>query len=763
MNVHTPATVSLDAFFSSLLSEFESQTVASPALGRRSLLKLSVGSGLVLAFCLGGHTTSANAAVTSKEFSPNAYLRISPEGQILIYAKNPEIGQGVKTSLPMIVAEELDAAWADVVVAQSAINAKLYGRQAAGGSTSIPVNFEPLRRAGAVARAMLVSAAAKQWGVKDAECTTADSAVFHAATNRRLSYGALTTRAASLPVPDPMTLTLKTRDQFKLLGTRIGGVDNPKVVSGAPLFGSDQVVPGMAYAVYEKCPAVGGKVVSANLAHIKTLPGVRDAFVLEGNGVVQDLMPGVAIVADSTWAAFSARRALQVEWDESAASKDSWSEASAQARELAKTSGPQEIAKKGDVDQAFKGAAKTVDAFYSYPFLPHAPMEPQNCTAWFKGDAVELWAPTQTPQRGLTQVAKLLELSEDKVTVNQTRAGGGFGRRLTNDYMCEAAAISKQAGVPVKLQWSREDDTRHDFYRVGGFHSLSGALDAVGKLIGFRDHFITFSADGKAPVMGGNITQEEFPIPLLVNAQITQTMLPLKIPCGAWRAPKSNSVAFAVQSFLHEMATAAGRDHLEFLLEIMGEPMWLAPGTPGALHTGRAAGVIKLAAEKSGWGTKLPAGRALGLAFYFSHAGHVAEVAEVSVDAARNVKVHKVTVAVDIGPVVNLSGAENQVQGSVIDGLSTMMNLELSIENGRIKESNFHDYPIMRMADAPDVDVHFIQSEFPPTGIGEPALPPLAPAVANAVFAASGIRVRALPMMTRGLVRNIVADASGGR
>jgi isoquinoline 1-oxidoreductase subunit beta len=761
MNAQSTIHVSLDEYFSSLMDEFETQSAASPALARRSLLKLSAGSGLVLAFWLGAPAGAAKAAASSKELAPNAYLRIFTDGKILIYAKNPEVGQGVKTSLPMIVAEELDAAWADVVVEQSAINAKLYGRQAAGGSTSIPVNFEPLRRAGATARAMLISAAAKQWGVKAAECTTADSAVFHAATGRKLSYGELATKAAALPVPDPTTLTLKSRDQFKLLGTRIGGVDNPKVVSGGPLFGSDQVVPGMGYAVYEKCPAVGGKVASANLAHIKTLPGVRDAFVLEGNGVVQDLMPGVAIVADSTWAAFRARRALQVEWDESAASKDSWSAASAKARELAAQPGAQEIANKGGVDQAFKGAAKTVEAFYSYPFLPHAPMEPQNCTAWFKGDSIELWAPTQTPQRGLTQVASLLKLPEDKVTVNQTRAGGGFGRRLTNDYMCEAAAISKQAGMPVKLQWTREDDTRHDFYRVGGFHALAGALDASGKLMALRDHFITFSADGKTPVMGGNITKDEFPVPLLAHAQITQTMLPLQIPCGAWRAPKSNSVAFAFQSFIHELATAAGRDHLEFLLEIMGEPMWLAPGTPGALHTGRAAGVIKLAAEKAGWGAKMPAGRGLGLAFYFSHAGHVAEVAEVSVDASRNVKVHKVTVAVDIGPIVNLSGAENQVQGSVIDGLSTMMNLELSIENGRIKESNFHDYPIMRMAEAPDVDVHFIQSDFPPTGVGEPALPPLAPAVANAVFAASGIRVRSLPMMKHGLMRTNIADASG--
>ncbi|MSO99276.1 MAG: xanthine dehydrogenase family protein molybdopterin-binding subunit [Rhodospirillaceae bacterium] len=760
MNAQAPVQRAITEQISRDVREFESQASAAQPLNRRSLLKLGSGLGLGLAFYLGAPGQGAKAAASAKEFSPNAFLRIFPDGKILIYAKNPEVGQGVKTSLPMIVAEELDAAWADVVVEQSIIDAQLYGRQAAGGSTSIPVNWDPLRRAGAAARSMLVSAAAKQWGVKDSECATADSAVLHAASNRRLSYGELSVKAASLPVPDPKSLTLKSRDQFKLLGTRVGGVDNPQVVSGAPLFGIDQVLPGMAYAVFEKCPATGGKVVSANLDHIKSLPGVKDAFVLEGNGVVQDLMPGVAIVADSTWAAFKAKLALQVVWDESAASKDSWSAINVKARELATQNGAQDIVKKGDVDKAFAGAAKKLEAFYSYPFLPHAPMEPQNCTAWFKGDHIELWAPTQTPQRGQQQVAGVLKLAEDKVTVHQTRAGGGFGRRLVNDFMCEAAAISQRINGPVKLQWTREDDTRHDFYRVGGFHSLTGALDASGKLIGLRDHFITFSADGKTPVIGGNITAEEFPMPLIENAHLTQTMLPLGTPCGAWRAPRSNSVAFAVQSFIHELATAAGRDHLEFLLEIMGEPRWLAPGTPGALNTGRASGVIKLAAEKAGWGRAMPPGRGLGLAFYFSHAGHIAEVAEVSVDATMNVRVHKVTVAADIGPIVNLSGAENQVQGSVVDGLSTMMNLELSIEHGRIQEGNFHDYPILRMAEAPEVDVHFIQSDFPPTGVGEPGLPPLAPAVANAVFAASGQRVRALPMMKRGLKRTNVASAN---
>lgn len=751
---------SADAYFAAVMGEFEAVSRTAPVtLSRRSILKLSgaAGAGLILAFSLAPVKDAAAAGVPSaKEFAPNAFLRISPDGSIMIYSKGPEIGQGIKTAFPMIIAEEMDAAWSDVRVEQAPINPAVFGRQSASGSTSIPNSWDQLRRAGATARAMLISTAAKQWGVPAGECTAGDSVVTHAPSNRQAKYGALAVQAAALPVPDPAKLTLKTRAQYKLLGTRVTGVDNLKIVTGQPLFGIDQVVPNMLYAVYEKCPAVGGKVVSANLEYIKTLPGVKDAFVLEGNGIVSEVMPGVAIVAESTWAAFKAKRALQVTWDESAASKDSWSKSVVQAKALAKQAGPQTIYKSGDVDAALKSAAKTVEAFYSYPFVPHATLEPQNTTAWFKtdklgGDEIELWAPTQTPERARTVVAKMLNLPEEKVTLHQIRAGGGFGRRLVNDPVSEAAAISKHINAPVKLQWTREDDMRHDFYRPGGFHAFTAGLDAAGKLIAWRTHFITFSSDGKAPVAGGNISASEFPLPLLADTELTQTMLPLLTPCGAWRAPRSNSIAFAVQSFVHELAVAAGRDHVEFLLEILGEPRWMPPANQGALNTGRAASVVKLVAEKAGWGKSLPKGRGMGLAFYFSHAGHFAEIAEVSVDAQKRITVHKVTVAGDIGPIINMSGAENQCQGAVTDGLSTMMNLQVGIENGRILEGNFTEYPILRMKDAPEVEVHFIQSDNIPTGVGEPALPPVAPAIANAVFAASGLRLRSMPFRNEGL------------
>ncbi len=736
--------------------EAESDTMAATDLSRRSFLRLSgvAGGGLVLAFCLGGRSRAvAAAAVGSQlttEFVPNAFIRISPDGSILIYSKGPEIGQGIKTAFPMIIAEELDADWSDVCVEQAPINTAVYGRQSAGGSRSIAMSWDQLRRAGAVARSMLVSAAAERWGVPAAECRTQFSAVVHRASDRRLSYGELADEAATLPVPTAESVTLKERKDYKLLGKRVTGVDNHKLVTGQPLFGIDQVVPGMLYAAYEKCPATGGRVRAANLDQIRSLPGVKDAFVLEGNGLTTELMPGVAIVATSTWAAFDAKRQLRVTWDETDASKDSWSSAVTRAQELAAQPGKEVLVDKGEVDHAFARAATTIEAFYTYPFVSHAPLEPQNCTAWYRDGAVEIWAPTQTPDRGIGDVSHTLGIERDRITVHQTRVGGGFGRRLMNDYMCEAAAISRHVGAPVKLQWTREDDMAHDFYRPGGFHSLKGAVDAAGKLSGWQDHFITFSEDGQVPISRGNIPDAEFPALLVANFRISQTLLPWTTPSGPWRAPRSNALAFVIQSFLHEVATAAGRDHLEFLLEVMGEPRWLEPGNDRSLNTGRAASVIKLAAEKAGWGKPLPAGRGRGLAFHFSHAGHFAEVAEVSVDQNKKLTVHRVTVAGDIGPIVNMSGAENQCEGAVIDGLSTMLGLEITLEKGRVQESNFDRYPLLSIADAPQVQVHFIQSDFPPTGVGEPVLPPLAPAVCNAIFAATGYRARTLPLGREG-------------
>ncbi|MEQ8733999.1 MAG: molybdopterin-dependent oxidoreductase [Rhodospirillaceae bacterium] len=736
-------------------------TGTSPSASRRSVLKMTgaASGGLVIGFALKPDTkgvfgsadaATGNAATGETAFAPNAFLEVNPNGRILIYSKSPEIGQGIKTAFPMIIAEELDAAWDDVDVGQAPINPEVYGRQSAGGSFSIKGSYDQLRAAGATARAMLVSAAAQQWAVEAAACKTADSHVTHPDGETRVHYSELAALASEMPVPDAESLTLKDRKDFSLMGTWVGGVENDKVVSGQPLFGSDQVVPDMVYATYTKCPAFGGTVASANLDEIRAMDGVLDAFVLEGTGVDVEVMPGVAIIATSTWAGLKAKGALEVEWDETNAAKDSWSASLKQAKTLAGTKGANEIITKGDVDGAMKNAAATVEAFYSYPFLAHAPMEPQTTTAWHRGDEVEVWAPTQTPERALSTVAEVFNLPTEKVTIHQIRAGGGFGRRIYNDVVAEAVAISQKVGAPVKLQWTREDDTRHDFYRAGGFHHISGSVDADGKISSIRDHMVSFTTNGERAVTGGGLRDDEFPVPLIENAELSQTLLPWKTPCGAWRAPGSNVFGFVYQSFLNELAVAANRDHVEFLLDMLGEPRWLDPGNTRTLDTGRTADVIKLAAEKAGWGKPLPAGHHLGLGFYFSHAGHFAEVAEVSVDASNSVKIHKVTVAGDVGPIVNMSGAKAQCEGSVIDGISAMMGQQLAIENGRIREGNFDAYPILKMADAPDVEVHFIQSEHAPSGLGEPALPPLAPAVCNAIFAATGKRIRTLPLSDEG-------------
>lgn len=745
--------------FLALMREAQRQAAhAHPRLSRRSFLNLSAAAtgGLLLGFSIGSAQASASSGGKVASFQPNAFLSLAADGRVTIMAKNPEIGQGIKTALPMIIAEELDVPWASVTVVQAPVDMNRFGAQFAGGSFAIPMNWDEMRQVGAAARSMLVEAAARKWKVSSAECRTSDAVVLHDASHRRAEYASLVGLAAALPVPDPKTLKLKSRNEYKLLGTRVTGVDNEAIVTGKPLFGIDQQLPGMLHAVYQKCPAVGGKVLRANLDRIKTLPGVKDAFVIEGNGNDYQLRAGVAIVADSTWNAFRAKSALQIEWDETQASKDSWTDFSQQARELATAKAKKIVLTSEGFDAALSSAKRTHKAFYHYPFVAHATLEPQNCTAWRRKDKLEIWAPSQVP--GVEPaifsawgfLTQGLGFAAENITIHQTRVGGAFGRRLYNDYMCEAAAIAMRVDAPVKLTWTREDDIRDDKYRPGGFHHLEGGLDANGKLIAFRNHSISFTADGKDAVAGGEVTPADFPAGLIPHAEIGQTLLPLKTPCAPMRAPGSNVHAFVIQGFLHELAVAANRDHVEFLLEILGEPRWLTEGDPSALNTGRAANVIKLAAEKAGWGRKMPPGRGLGLAFYFSHFAHVAEVAEVQVGADNKLDIVKVTVAADVGPIINRSGAENQVEGSVIDAVSTMMNQKLTLEHGRIKEGNFDQYPLLRIASAPQIEVHFVESDYAPTGLGEPAFPPTAPAVANAIFAATGRRIRSLPFADDG-------------
>jgi isoquinoline 1-oxidoreductase subunit beta len=730
-------------------------------LQRRSFLKLAgaSGAGLMIGFQVETKARAATetpqmAAEASKDQSINAFVRIAPDNKVTVYSKAPEIGQGIKTAFGLIIAEELDADWNHVVVEQADFNPKVYGYQGCGGSTSIPRAWDQLRQAGAAARAMLVAAAAKEWNVKPETVTASDSMLRHADSGKSASYGQMANAAAKMPVPELASLKLKTRAEYKLLGRRHRGVDDPKVVTGKPLFGIDVQLPGMLYCNFTKCPAAGGKVKSFNVDEIKAQPGVVDAFAVEGTGKPTECMPGVAIIARNTWQAFEAKKKLNVVWDESEASKDSTTAFSAKAKQYAK-SFPATLDKElgvnvGDVDKAFAAdGAKVVEAYYEYPFASHANMEPQNTTGWWHDGVIELWSPSQQPNRGLTLVqAALGNLPEDKVVIHQTRAGGGFGRRLMNDYMVEAAVIAKRVNAPVKVQWTREDDFIHDFFRPAGYHAFKGAVDKNGHLDAWQEQLITFTADGKKPVSGGDYSGYLVSSNKAPNLRRAVTMMPLKIPTGPWRAPEDNAQVFAQQGFMAELAHASGKDHVQFLIDAVNRDVpELKPKDPKVnFNPVRATGVLKLVAEKAGWGKALPKGHGLGIAWCYSHAGHVAQAVEISVDAGKRITIHRVVVACDVGPVVDMAGAEAQAQGASVDGFSTAMGLEINIENGRIKEQNYNAYPILRIPFSPKVvEAHFIQSDFPPTGMGEPAFPAMAPALAHAIFQATGERLRAMP------------------
>jgi isoquinoline 1-oxidoreductase beta subunit len=721
---------------------------------RRSFLKISAvaGGGFMLRAML---PSIAKADGVAEPL--NAFIRIAPDGVVTIMSKNPEIGQGIKTMLPMVIAEELDVDWKHVRIEQAPLNAALYGQQFAGGSMATPLNYDPLRRVGAAGRQMLMTAAAQSWNVSPAECRTEAGVVHHDSSGRSLGYGALASKAVKVPVPDLGSVTLKDPKTFRIIGRPMPGVDNAKVVSGQKLFGIDVTVPGMLHAVFQKCPVFGGKIVRANVDAIKALPGVHDAFIIHGNGGgdPQGLADGVAIVAKSWWVANRAREKLDITWNEGPTAAQSTEGFADGAARLAKGAPASYLRRDGDAADALKNAAHVVEAAYAYPFLSHIDLEPQNCTAHFRDGKVVFWAPTQNPGPGAKLVATTLGIAESDITVNMTRVGGGFGRRLRNDFMAEAAWISKQVGAPVKLLWNRQDDMQHDFYRPAGFHFFKAGLDDTGGLVAFTDHFVTFGHGSKladSAMMDAN----EFPALLVPHLEYGQSVMELGVPTGPMRAPRSNALAFAFQSFVDELADRAGHDPVAFRLTLLGDPKVLinSTGKPNALrdfNTGRMRDVLLKVAEVSGWADRhsLPKGTGKGVAFYFSHLGYFAEVVQASVSAAGDVTLNHVWIVGDVGSqIINPSGAENQVQGAALDGLGAALGQAITIDRGRVVQANFDTVKPLRTNQVPPVDVHFLKTEYPPTGLGEPALPPVIPALCNAIFAATGKRVRSLPIDT---------------
>jgi isoquinoline 1-oxidoreductase subunit beta len=700
-------------------------------LSRRDFLTVgaAAGAGLVIGFYL-PHGSNA----TKNTFAPNAYLKIAPDGKITIVVARSEMGQGVRTSLPMILAEELEADWKQITIEQAGAST-LYGDQTTGGSASVRTTWDPMRRAGAAAREMLISAAALELGVPRASCKAENSAVIHADSNRHLSYGQLASKAAALPIPtDP---PLKQAKDYQLVGKPVPRLDVPSKIDGSAEYGIDFRLPGMKYAALARCPVFGGKVGNFDDKGAKNVSGVSYA------GKIGD--SAIAVVADSVWGAMSGRRALNVQWDEgpnaalnSAAIYDSLKKsASGKAATLYSS---------GDVSKA-KG--RRIEASYQLPFMAHAPMEPGNCTAQFRGSSCELWAPTQVPQDVRDSVAQALSLPPDQVTVNVTLMGGGFGRRLEHDYGVEAALVSKAANAPVKVIWTREDDMRNSTYRPASYHQLSAVLDGAGWPLAFSHRIVSpsISAQKGTPGDGGidpDLKDEAglvYPFPnSLLEYVDTQTPVPL----GWMRSVYALQAGFASESFVDELAAAARKDPLEYRLHLLAKDEDIKYFDT-TWRTARMRGALQLAADKAGWGKPLPSGHYQGIACFACFSSYMAEVVELSMENDQP-RLHRVVAAIDCGQVVNPNILEQQIQGGVIYALTNALRAQVTIDKGRVVQGNFDDYAPIRMSEAPIVEAYFVPSTEAPTGAGEPPVPPLAPALCNAIYAATKRRIRALPL-----------------
>lgn len=710
---------------------------------RRDFMKLAAtaSGGLLLGFHWTGAAASSvlevvdDTALAVGNIDFNSFLSISSEGVITIFSPNPELGQNIKTSFPMIVAEELDADWGKVKVIQAALDTSKFERQVTGGSGAVPHSWERLRKAGATARHMLVEAASKRWNVPTKTLTTADSVVIHAESGRKLSYGELALEASRVPVP--AEVKLKERKDFKLIGTAVKNVDNHEMVTGQPLYGLDVYREGMLYAMIQRPDSFGKKVKSVDSAAAKAMPGIVEVVTFKNN---------VAIVGRSTWQVAKARKALKIEYENDGAI-ESTTDHNKLFKDLLESKDSSVVTvrrKDGDVDAAFKSAANVISREYQCPFLSHAPMEPMNFFAHVRPDGVELVGPTQTPDRARNETAKLLGISPYQVTVELTRLGGGFGRRLQADYVVEAAELSSLIKAPVKVIWTREDDMGGGSYRPAVRYRFDAALDAKGNLIGYKLRGVGINA--------GNSTREDnFPSGAVDNLLIDSVDHKSPITTGPWRAPITNFLAFAEQAFLDEVAMAAKKDPVKFRLELLDKAKTKPTGEI-KYDIDRMKAVIELAAEKSGWGTKKNVSQ--GFSVYFSHRSYVAQVAEVAMKKGKP-SLQKIYAASDCGIVVNLSGASQQVKGGVVDGLGHAMYGEVTFKDGAAEQRNFNSYRLIRMKEVPEVEVFFVDNGIDPTGLGEPALPPTGGAVANALFKATGKRLYNQPFSKQDVMKGV--------
>lgn len=677
------------------------------------------------------------APSTAQVYTLHPFVRIAQDGTVVVVIDKAEMGQGVTTALPMLVAEELEVDLARVrtefAPAAPAYANALLGGQVTGGSTSVRSSWEKLRQAGAVVRERLIAAAAQTWGVPKEECRAEEGAVIHLPTRRRLEYGALAAAAAETPAPEHVPL--KDPAHFRLIGQPLPHLDTVEKVTGRAVFGTDVKLPGMLVAAVARCPVFGGQVKEFDARRALALNNVRHVVRIDS---------GVAVVATDFWSAVKGRDALKVRWDEGPYAGLSSARISRMFR--AAVQQPAAVARsEGDAARALKSLRKKVEASYELPYLAHATPEPMNCTAHVRPDGCDVWVPTQAPEGAQRVAAEIAGLPRRSVRVHSTYLGGGFGRRLEQDFVAEAVQVAKAVGAPVQVMWTRTDDLQHDFYRPASFHHLRAALDQDGMPAAWVHRIVSPSASAReAPDAGAGGVDEgavdgaaslPYAIP---NIRVDYVMQEPWVPIGAWRSVGHSQNAFVVECFLDELAAAARKDPYELRRQLLHR------------HP-RMQGVLDLAARKGDWGDPLPPGRGRGIAVHASFGSCVAQVVEVAVSAEGEVRVNRVVCAVDCGTAVNPNIVEAQMEGSVIFGLSAALMDEITLRRGRVVQKDIHDYPALRMRDAPVIEVHIMPSREPPCGVGEPGVPPIAPALANAIFAATGRRIRKLPVRTADL------------